>query len=283
MRMGEGPQTLIHGDFRLDNILFGVAAEHHPIALVDWQGIIVSKGVHDLAYLLSQNLKTDARREHERDLVAELPRPRSSSTASPGYSAEQCWDDYCVAALWLFEYAIIIGGGLDPANERGTAFMSRPRRTVVADRSSTSTSSICSRPDSPIVPTSALPAGVRRQRPGGGRPVSGAGCSAPVRSPSVPTTGPQRFVYRGTPQQADVSYGFGYLGDTMLQLIEQHDDTPIDLPRHVRRRARRASTTWRRSSTTTRLRASTSSTTASSWPASCGRAGSMPPTSTPAR
>lgn len=36
----------------------------------------------------------------------------------------------------------------------------------------------------------------------------------------------QRFTYRGTEQQADVSYAFGYLGDTMIQLIEQHDDTP---------------------------------------------------------
>jgi hypothetical protein len=35
-----------------------------------------------------------------------------------------------------------------------------------------------------------------------------------------------RFAYRGTPQEADVSYAFGYLGDMMIQLIEQHDDTP---------------------------------------------------------
>ena len=35
-----------------------------------------------------------------------------------------------------------------------------------------------------------------------------------------------RFEYRGTPQEADVSYAFGYLGDTMIQLIQQHDDTP---------------------------------------------------------
>ncbi len=35
-----------------------------------------------------------------------------------------------------------------------------------------------------------------------------------------------RFTYRGTDQEADVSYAFGYLGDTMIQLIEQHDDTP---------------------------------------------------------
>src|SRR5262245_24126263 len=36
----------------------------------------------------------------------------------------------------------------------------------------------------------------------------------------------ERFHYRGTEQQADVSYAFGYLGDTMIQYIEQHDETP---------------------------------------------------------
>jgi Glyoxalase/Bleomycin resistance protein/Dioxygenase superfamily len=34
------------------------------------------------------------------------------------------------------------------------------------------------------------------------------------------------FSYRGTATEADVSYAFGYLGDTMIQLIAQHDDTP---------------------------------------------------------
>ncbi len=36
----------------------------------------------------------------------------------------------------------------------------------------------------------------------------------------------QGFTYRGTAQEADVTYAFGYLGDMMIQLIEQHDDTP---------------------------------------------------------
>ncbi len=35
-----------------------------------------------------------------------------------------------------------------------------------------------------------------------------------------------RFHYRGTDQEADVSYAFGYLGDMQIQFIEQHDDTP---------------------------------------------------------
>ncbi len=34
------------------------------------------------------------------------------------------------------------------------------------------------------------------------------------------------FTYRGTDQEADVSYAFGYLGDTMIQFIQQHDETP---------------------------------------------------------
>ena len=34
------------------------------------------------------------------------------------------------------------------------------------------------------------------------------------------------FDYRGSPVEADVSYAFGYLGDTMIQFIVQHDDTP---------------------------------------------------------
>ena len=34
------------------------------------------------------------------------------------------------------------------------------------------------------------------------------------------------FAYRGRDVEADVSYAFGYLGDMMIQFIEQHDDKP---------------------------------------------------------
>ena len=34
------------------------------------------------------------------------------------------------------------------------------------------------------------------------------------------------FSYRGTNQEADVSYAFAYCGETQIQLIQQHDDTP---------------------------------------------------------
>ena len=34
------------------------------------------------------------------------------------------------------------------------------------------------------------------------------------------------FEYRSTPQEADVSSAFGYVGDMMIQFIQQHDETP---------------------------------------------------------
>jgi hypothetical protein len=36
----------------------------------------------------------------------------------------------------------------------------------------------------------------------------------------------EQFSYRGRAVEADVSYAFGYLGETMIQFIEQHDDQP---------------------------------------------------------
>ena len=42
----------------------------------------------------------------------------------------------------------------------------------------------------------------------------------------VPHHKTDRFDYRGTDQEADVSYAFGYLGDDMIQFIQQHDETP---------------------------------------------------------
>jgi len=35
-----------------------------------------------------------------------------------------------------------------------------------------------------------------------------------------------KFQYRGTRQEADVSYAFGYLGNNQIQFIAQHDETP---------------------------------------------------------
>jgi hypothetical protein len=41
----------------------------------------------------------------------------------PDYSADQAWQDYQRAALYLWTYVVVIAGSLDPTNERGRGWM----------------------------------------------------------------------------------------------------------------------------------------------------------------
>jgi hypothetical protein len=118
--MGERTQTLIHGDVRLDNVMFAQQADQHPIVLIDWQAIMISNPMQDLAYMLSQSMDTEIRRQSEEELIAYY---RDALTASgvEGYTLEQARDDYDVAVLWIMAYPIIIGGFCDTDQERSVA------------------------------------------------------------------------------------------------------------------------------------------------------------------
>lgn len=58
-------RTVVHGDFRLDNLLFRDGA----VGVVDFQTVTHACGVQDLAYFVGAGLDVDARRRYERELV----------------------------------------------------------------------------------------------------------------------------------------------------------------------------------------------------------------------
>ena len=90
------PFAVIHGDYRLDNLMFGDDAD--DVVAVDWQTLAVGPPTRDVAYFLGTSVQVDERREHERRLVAayhaELVR-----RGVEGYDADQCFDDYRVGHL----------------------------------------------------------------------------------------------------------------------------------------------------------------------------------------
>ena len=45
-------QCLVHGDFRLDNMLFDIRGGEEPIAILDWQTVAVGKPMIDVGYFL---------------------------------------------------------------------------------------------------------------------------------------------------------------------------------------------------------------------------------------
>ncbi|MCZ8380729.1 phosphotransferase [Mycobacterium sp. CPCC 205372] len=55
---------LVHGDYRLDNMLFGQAGADRPLTVVDWQTVTWGPAFTDVAYFLGCALTESARRDH---------------------------------------------------------------------------------------------------------------------------------------------------------------------------------------------------------------------------
>ncbi|MET0701506.1 MAG: phosphotransferase [Mycobacterium sp.] len=60
---------LVHGDYRLDNMLFGQAGADRPLTVVDWQTATWGPALTDLAYFLGCALPVSVRREHHDALL----------------------------------------------------------------------------------------------------------------------------------------------------------------------------------------------------------------------
>ena len=116
-----GPRTLVHADFRLDNLLFhrdaqGVAEK---VTTVDWQTIALGIGTADLAYFVGAGLETDDRRQHEKSLV-ERYYFHLLDRGVKGYEWQDCWDDYRCFSLSGFFMAVIASMSVR-SDERGDA------------------------------------------------------------------------------------------------------------------------------------------------------------------
>jgi hypothetical protein len=89
------PWTVVHGDYRLDNLLFGAAeANGAPtVAVVDWQTCAHGPALNDVAYFIGAGLTTEDRRAHEDELVRRYHAALIAAGVD-GYSWERCWADH---------------------------------------------------------------------------------------------------------------------------------------------------------------------------------------------
>jgi Phosphotransferase enzyme family len=100
------PWTVVHTDYRLDNLLFGTAEGGPPIAVVDWQTVGLGPGVSDVAYFLGAGLALGERRAHERELLREW-HDGVVAFGVTGYDRDRCWEDYRRATLAGFHMAVL--------------------------------------------------------------------------------------------------------------------------------------------------------------------------------
>jgi hypothetical protein len=121
----------VHGDYRLDNVLFH--PEGTDTVAVDWQTLGLGLPGRDLAYFVGTSLDPDDRQAHEQELVAAYHRALQGHGVS-GYTLDECWDDYCYGAL-QGPLITVLGCAYGARTERGDRmFLAMVRRSCAAVR-----------------------------------------------------------------------------------------------------------------------------------------------------
>jgi aminoglycoside phosphotransferase (APT) family kinase protein len=125
--------SLLHNDFRIDNLLFAPELSGpRPVVAVDWGTISTGLPGRDLAYLVSTSLEPDDRREHERDIVASYNEALNS--AGQRQTLEETWDDYVYGLFQAVLICVAASTHSAPSDRAERMFSVMIRRTLAAIR-----------------------------------------------------------------------------------------------------------------------------------------------------
>lgn len=118
---------LVHGDYRLDNLMFppGGATGVHA---VDWQTLSIALPARDLAFFTGTSLEPAARREWEAELVSAYHEALVGHGVRD-HSLDECWEDYRFSMLQGILVSVL-GSAYGSRTERGDAMFA-----AMADRS----------------------------------------------------------------------------------------------------------------------------------------------------
>ena len=130
MRQIDGsPHTIVHGDYRLDNLFFGGADPRGEPAVVDWQLSTRGCGVYDLAYLLSGSLAPADRRAGELALIRAW-HDELLARGVRGYSYDEAVRDYRLSIVVCLTFVTVMLNVVESADARALALVD-----VVIERS----------------------------------------------------------------------------------------------------------------------------------------------------
>ena len=119
--------SLVHVDYRLDNILINEAIDPPSIAVVDWQGVTLGHPLADVAYFIGAGLLPETRKSVEEDLVRGYHDALQEAGVS-GYSWQQCWTDYRRGAFAGFAVTVVASVMVQQTERGDEMFTAMARR-----------------------------------------------------------------------------------------------------------------------------------------------------------
>jgi aminoglycoside phosphotransferase (APT) family kinase protein len=111
---GQADSTLVHGDYRLGNMLIDVTEPVHINAILDWEMSTLGDPLTDLAHLLVYWDRTRGRLTHESQTIAEQPGFMTAGELAERYSRSSGRDVKDLDFYLAFEHwrAAIIKEGI---------------------------------------------------------------------------------------------------------------------------------------------------------------------------
>ena len=94
MDPGDTPLTVVHGDYRLDNLLFDPSPGGVPIAVVDWQTAVHGAGLQDVSYFIGAGFASASERAAHEETLVRRYHDGLVAAGVEGYGWDQCWTDY---------------------------------------------------------------------------------------------------------------------------------------------------------------------------------------------
>jgi aminoglycoside/choline kinase family phosphotransferase len=121
----DAPHTLIHRDFRIDNMHFDAGA---PIVF-DWGSVGHGGGLYDYAYFVAGSMTVEDRRAHGDELLARYRAHLASAGVEVDDATFRDWHD--VGALFCLVVPILAGGSvLDTRDEKGDRLVAEMLRRL---------------------------------------------------------------------------------------------------------------------------------------------------------
>ena len=114
------PRTVLHGDYRLDNLAFG-GSGRGP-AVIDWQAASKGRGVADMAYFIVYCIDPNERRALESELL-KLYHSVLVEHGVGGYDFESCMEDYRLSIAANLLRTVRVGGTFDYSGDRAQALL----------------------------------------------------------------------------------------------------------------------------------------------------------------
>jgi hypothetical protein len=119
--------SLVHVDYRLDNLLIDERSDPPAVAAVDWQSITLGNPLSDVAYFLGAGLLPEVRREIEQDVVRAYHAALLDAGVSD-YAWERCWADYRRGAFAGFAVTVVASVMVQQTDRGDEMFTAMARR-----------------------------------------------------------------------------------------------------------------------------------------------------------